>query len=648
MKKKDIDQPTKNVTPESQATKDKQAIDQLKSYKKHWEPRWYLSMAFYEGVHFTYPRKDNTGNWQRKNEVGKNKVIREIPKAKKQLDSVRNLIMKVKQRPVVYPDTNIILADNVDLRMQEKEKSAAELQARYVDYYMNKVMKLARHKKKLIRYSELYHVAYIQILNDNGKKEFAVYDPFEISVFPTISNINEYPILAKHVSHRMDELVGNDLYDQEAIRKIQQTMSAQGSGKYSGSIYKDSYMRERYGNAPEDNVLVDELYQIVRVKVGEDGQVIDDEETYEAEYKESIKKYEGQVQEDGVTPVEVPEMGEIKEEERLRIRAYIGTEKVRDEMTKLSKFPISMFCWGDEAYSTSFMEDLMPLNKSYDIFISKLEHKAKKLDTGRIVMQKGEDAKVLTTNDGEFIRYKRFKPEVMEEASVPNAFMNAIELTERDMKEQGVSMTSAAGLPTGVEAWRAIESLKEADFGSIGVQLDNLNECLTDLTEKLTEMLAYDMTDIEKVIMNDENGQPKAYRVIGKRGAEILKQGGGDMPEDVIVIDPNRTTMVEIESDMTWTKEGQRYFVLDLVKEGILPKETALETLKFGNTKDVVAKLIQESTYGKSLIDAPDFKVLPVELQKQILTILSNGAPTGQSQIPEIGGGAPPAEVVEQ
>lgn len=633
MNKKYLDQPTKNVTPETQATKDRQAIDQLKSYKKHWEPRWYLSMAFYEGVHFTYPRKDVTGNWMRKAEVGKNKVIREIPKAKKQLDSVRNLIMKVKQRPVVYPDTNIILADNVDLRMQEKEKSAAELQARYVDYYMNKVMKLARHKKKLIKYAELYHVAYIQILNDNGKKEFAVYDPFEISVFPTISNINEYPILAKHVSHRLDDLVGNELYDQEAIQKIKD--GARESGKYSGSIYKDSYMRERYGNAPDDNVMVDELYQIVRVKVSED-QVIDDEELY-------MQSFEGKTDEEG-NPIKP----EIKEEERLRIRAYIGTEKVRDELTKLSKAPISMFCWGDEAYATSFMEDLMPLNKSYDIFISKLEHKAKKLDTGRIVMQKGEDAKVLTTNDGEFIRYKRFKPEVMEEASVPNAFMNAIELTERDMKEQGVSMTSAAGLPTGVEAWRAIESLKDADFGSIGVQLDNLNECLTDLTEKLTEMLAYDITDIEKVIMNDENGQPKAYRVIGKRGAEILKQGGGTMPEDVIVIDPNRTTMVEIESDMAWTKEGQRYFVLDLVKEGILPKETALETLKFGNTKDVVAKLIQESTYGKSLIDAPDFQVLPDELKKQILTILANGAPTGQSPIPEMGGGASPAEVIEQ
>ena len=634
MEKKILDKATKNVTPDTQATKDRKAIDQLKSYKKHWEPRWYLSQAFYEGVHFTYPRKDVTGNWMRKTEVGKNKVIREIPKAKKQLDSVRNLILKVKQRPVVYPDTNIILADNVNPKDQEKEKQAAELQARYVDYYLNKVMKLSRHKKKLIRYAELYHVAYIQILNDNGKKELAVYDPFEISIFPTISNINEYPMLAKHVSHRLDDLVGNDLYDQDAIQKIKE--GAREAGKYSSSIYKDSYMRERFGNAPDDNVIVDELYQIVRVSVGEDENVIEDEEEY-------MKSFEGKTDDEGnqIEP-------EIKQEERLRIRAYIGTEKVRDEVTKLSKSPLSMFCWGDEAYSTSFMEDLMPLNKSYDIFISKLEHKAKKLDTGRIVMQKGEDAKILTTNDGEFIRYKRFKPEVMEEASVPNAFMNAISITENDMREQGVAMTSAAGLPTGVEAWRAIESLKEADFGSIGTQLDNLNECLTDLTEKLTEMLAYDMTDIEKVIMKDEDGNPKAYRVIGKRGKDILEQGGNTIPDDVIVIDPNRTTMVEVESDMTWTKEGQRYFTLDLIKAGILPKETALETLKFGNTKDIIQKLIQESTYGKSLIDAPDFKVLPVELQKQILTILANGAPQGGSAIPQIGGEAPPAEEPQQ
>ena len=623
MEPKILNQPTVNVTPDTQSTKDRKAIDQLKSYKKHWEPRWYLAMAFYEGVHFTYPKKDATGNWQRRNEFGKNKVIREIPKAKKQLNSVRNLILKLKQRPVCYPDANIIDADNTDQKAQEAEMAKAELQARYLDHYLNKVMKLSRHKKKLIRYAELYHVAFIQILNDNGKKELAVYDPFEISIFPTISNVNEYPMLAKHVAHRMDELVGNDLYDQEVIGRLQENAGAK-DGKYSSSLYKDSYMRERYGNAPEDNVTVDELYQIVKVKVDEQGNYIEDEEEY-------LKSFEGQTNEDG-SPKEAP----METIERLRIRAYIGTEKVRDEVTKLTKIPIAMFCWGDEAYATSLMEDLMPLNKSYDIFISKLEHKAKKMDTGRYMIQKGEDAKVLTTNDGEFIRYKRFKPDLMAEAGVPNAFMESVNITEGDMKEQGVALTSAAGLPTGVEAWRAIESVKEIDFGSIGTQLDNLNECLTDLAEKLTEMLAYDMTSVENVTMKEEDGSVKPYKVVGKRGAELLGEGNGRLPKNTIVIDPNRNTIVEIESDMTWTQEGKRNMVLDMIKGGIIPKEIALEALKFGNTKDILQKLIQEATFGKSMIDAADFKMLPIELQQAILKYLAKGGTAG-GEIPEAG-----------
>ena len=626
MEPKIVNQPTTNVTPDAQVVKDRKTIDQLKSFKKHWEPRWYLSMAFYEGVHFTYPKKDSTGNWQRRNEVGKNKVLREIPKAKKQIDSVRNLLLKMRQKPVVYPDQNIISADNQDQKVKDDEMKKAELQGRYVEYYMNEKMKLARHKKKLIRYAELYHVAFIQILNDNGKKEFAVYDPFEVSIFPNISNINEHPILAKHISKPFDDLVGNELYDQEAIGRLKDTAR---DGKFSSSIYKDSYMRERYGNAPEDNVIIDELYQIVKVTVDEAGEHVQDPDLYEADYQESIKQYEGQFQEDGVTPVEVPEMGRLQEVERLRIRAYIGTEKVRDEVTKLTSIPMSMFCWGDEAYSTSLMEDLMPLNKSYDVFISKLEHKAKKMDTGRYTLQKGEDAKIITTNDGEFIRYKRFKPDLMAEASVPNAFMEAINLVEGDLREQGVSMTSAAGIPQGVEAWRAIESLKEIDYASIGTQAENLNECLTDLAEKLTEMLAYDMTDVENVTMKDETGKTEGFRVVGKRGADILSQASGSLPSNVIVIDPNRSTKVEIESEITWTEEGKRNLVLDLIKEGILPKEMGLEALKFGNTKDILQKLISEATFGKSMIDATDFKVLPIELQQQIVQFLAQGANAG-------------------
>lgn len=615
---KGIEQATTNTTAESQAARDRRMIDQLLSYKKYWEPRWYLSQAFYEGMHFTYPKKDENGNWQRRNEVGKNKVIREIPKAKKQINSVRNLILKLRQRPVVYPDRNVVIQKNsTDTQAQDAEINGAENQGRYLDNLINEEMKFAKFKKKLVRYAAVYHVGFIQILNENGKKEFKVYDPFEISVYPTISNINEYPMLAKHISRNIDELINNDLYDQDAIKKVKET---QKQSKYSASLYKNAYMQETYGKASDDNVLIDELYEIVKVDVDEAGNYISDMDVFIQENTSFDQSG---------NPIN-PKTHKV---ERCRIAAYVGTTKIRDDVTRLSKIPISMFCWGDEAYSTSLIEDMMPLNKAYDVFMSKLEHKAKKLDTGRIIMQEGEKAKIITSNDGEIVRYKRFKPEVMEEASVPNAFITAINMIEGDIKEQGVALTSASGIPQGIDAWRAIESLKEIDYSSVGQQNENLNECMVDIGEKLTEMIAYDLTSIDNVQIKDEQGNLMSQKFIGKRGADLM----GNVPKDVTVIDPNRKLKWEVESDITWTEEGTRNIVLDLVKSNILPKEMALETLKFGNTRDIIAKLTQEATYGKSMIDAPDFQVLPIALKQQILQILSNGAPEGASVIPPIG-----------
>ena len=203
------------ISADEQERIDTEKIKTLKDYKKRFEPRWYLVDAFWEGFHFTYGTKDKDGNWLRV-PTPKGKTIREIPKAKKQLLSVRNMILKVKQRPVVYPDRDVL---NQMTSKEEKEK--AELEAKRKGYYLgwklNEDMKLGRHLKKLVRFSGMYNAGYIQILNDGDKKEFAVYDPFDISVYPTISNINEYPCLNKHISIRKRELEQNEVYDQTIV-----------------------------------------------------------------------------------------------------------------------------------------------------------------------------------------------------------------------------------------------------------------------------------------------------------------------------------------------------------------------------------------------------------------------------------------------
>ena len=104
--KKTSEEKTKDLTED--IAEDREKIEQLVKYKELLEPRWYLSSAFWEGIHFTYGSKDKNGNWIRV-PTPKGKILREIPKAKKQLRSVRNMILKIKQKPVVYPDKNVIM-----------------------------------------------------------------------------------------------------------------------------------------------------------------------------------------------------------------------------------------------------------------------------------------------------------------------------------------------------------------------------------------------------------------------------------------------------------------------------------------------------------------------------------------------------------
>lgn len=565
---------------------DTKKIEELKNYKKKYEPRWYLSNAFYEGVHFTLGQKDQDGNWIRV-PTPKGKLIREIPKAKKHINNIRNMILKFDPKPIVYPDANQLVLDankvgNPQVIAEEEEQAINS--GRFVENYLSERMKLKRHLKKLIRYAELYNVGYIQILNNNGKKELAIYDPFEISVYPTIGHMDEANEVVKHTSRRLDDFLKKDkTYNQKLIAKALDN----AEGKYSSSQFKNTMMQERYGKAPEGLVLIDEIYKMREVY---------DERTSQTN-------------------------------DKCQINSYVGEDLVREETTKLNGIPISLFTWGDEVYQSSLMEDMMPLNRVYDIYVSKLEQKVKKLDTGRIVVQKSEPMKVFTTNDGEIIQYKRFKPELMREADISNAVLEAVNRVESDLREQGVSVATMSVLPKGVEAWHAIESLKESDYASIGVQFDNLKECLTDVTEKLTDMLAYDMVAIEKTTIPNPSGQGfMGIQAVGARGAEIMtNEAQQPMPPKVAVIDPNRITKVEIESGASYTQQALKDMVFKMLELQILPLEVALQLLKVGNTQEIMDKLLRESTMGKSMIDMPDFKMLPPELQQAIVRYLADG-----------------------
>lgn len=577
------------VNAETTEDRDIREIKILTEKKQQYEPRWYMSSAFWEGVHFFSGEKDKTGAFKRV-KLPKGKVLREIPKAKKLIKNIRTLLLKPNFTPVVYPDRS----STVDINNSEdKDKilDEATKQGKIIRHKMVEEMKFKRHLKKLIRYAAMYSVGYIQIFNDDGKLSFGVYDPFDISVNPVISNINEHPVVIKHFYKSKRELEESEIYDQDKLTKA---LEGESGGKYSKNQYKNDLMVNRYGTAPDDTYIVDEVYRVEK-------------------------------EEDGT--------------EKVSIRSYIGEVQIRKEEeieTELTKIPIAMFCWEDEAYTTSLLEELIPLNKAYDKFVTKLEEKVNKLGTGRMLIQKGEDTKVITTKDGEILRYKRTKPDIMKEADISGAYVEVLNTLNQDMNEQGVS-AATGNIPSGVKAWHAIEALKEADFDSIGTQQDNLIECIVDITEKVAEAMAQ-TTEIKEVQVSNGNDieNTETLKYTGQAGKDTLTTGGQDINSDVIIIDPNRYIKVEVESAMSYSQVAEKDMAMELAKEQLIPVEVLLDVLKLGNTADIIEKMNEIKTKGMSLIDAPDFQMLPRDLQKAIVLYLDSGGAITDPGIKEI------------
>ncbi len=618
------------ITPEEQTTKDREKIDKMRGYKAIFEPRWYISSAFYDGKHFTFGKKDKLGNWLSAAQP-KNRTIREIPKAKKQIQNMRNMVLKPKRKPVVYPDMNVIgMLDGEEMRVEENH---AKQQAKVVQYYWDEVIKVKRYYKKIVRLAELHSHAFAQIVNEGeGRYKLEVLDAFDGSCHPTITAIKDFPVFVKHVSKTLKELRECGWYDSKALDEIEQNL---GDGKYSASSYKQDLMVEKYGKADPDNLLIDEMYELVLVP----------SQQYPAgSVPAKVADTTGGGYPDGTDeetkePKAESEEGEGEMDQRVRIVSYVHQTKIGEQIIPLSRLPIAMYVWGDEAYETSVMEDMMPGNRVYDNIVSKLEQKVRKLDTGRMLVQKGEDAKVITTDDGELIRWKRVRPEMMEEASLTNTVLEALNRTESDIKEAGVSLTSSADIPAGVEAWGAIESLKESDRESLAVPMDNFDEFIVELTESLVEMIAYDAVDVNYARYKNDNGTTEQIKYIGKRGADVYKKMGVELPSDVVVINPNRTVKVEMESALAWTETGKKKIIMELstmmANAGSpLPPDVILDLMDVGNTAEIVDKIKYFQTFGQSLVDMPDFKVLPLELQQAIARYLSQGADVSSGRPP--------------
>lgn len=540
-------------------------IRNLRKSKDNMLARWMINRAFYENSHFTMGELDKQGNVVK---ISGKKPYREIPLATDQIDGMRNMLLANKPEPYIYPDDKIVSqAEMDDDKFRQMVDAEINVWGKAIEYLLEEEIKLKTILKTLTKNTLLYSTSYIQTYHDGDKYCMDAYDVFDISIYPTIKKIDDYPYLVKHIAKPLKSLKLSKRYKDIDFDKLKERLT---ENKYFSDEMKNSLYAGKFGYADPETVIIDELYAL--------------------------------------------------EDAGLAVYSYIHDELIDAQApteTKLKKMPFSMFLSGEEPYEMAMIEKFIPLNKTLDVLITKLERRVKRLDGGRLAIQSSEPIKIVKTSDGEFIRYKRTAPTQLPEENYPSTLINLIGIIQQLFSSLGVNAAvSSAGIPKGVEAWRAIESLKQSDYGKMENITQNLGECLTDATEKLVELVSVTEVTPRNIVIPKTN---QRISIVGSAGKNLAGEG-------TLVFNANKRLKVSIESGLTHTPEAKRELVIQLVGAQLLPRELAVEMLKIGNTREIMDKLNQDLVAGKSIVDAPDFQVLPKKLQMAIVQFLQGGA----------------------
>jgi hypothetical protein len=230
--------------------------------------------------------------------------------------------------------------------------------------------------------------------------------------------------------------------------------------------------------------------------------------------------------------------------------------------TKIDSIPTGKF------YTSSIIEDLIPLQRELNRSRSQLIESKNKMSKPQLVAQEGSvDAKRITTEPGQVITYKMgFEPpQPLPLQNLPSYVTEEINRLYDDMSDiSGQHDVSNGSTPPGVTAATAISFLQEQDESLIAGHYSSIEEAI----EKIAaQSLAY-----VKMYWDEE----RTVKVVGLEGSfDVQTFKNSDLRG-------NSDIRVESGSALPTSRAAKQAFIMDLMKMGFIQPDEGLEILEVG------------------------------------------------------------------
>jgi hypothetical protein len=565
-----------------------QEIDAMMSLasgeRKRFSRRWYDNNFFDDGYHFRYVSPTTGRIVNEKDTVASPR--RAIPKASRQIRGMANLLLSQDFLPVVKPE-RINRYNHQDPQMYEMAQKRAKETAKRIGHWLTNEWEDQGLKEKLIQMVILtlkHGISFMQVWPDAVREEIrtSVYDAFDIYLSANYDSIYDSPFIIKAIPKTIREIKANENFDEDQLSMIAV------DNKYASDEIKEAYLHSKYGgmNQPSDaaaTLILKEAFL---------------KETLNSTNMAIIRK-----QENGGEILKDRGQGDTI----IRQVFSAGGIWLKDSYLDLPDYPFVDFRWEPgPIYQTAPMERFISANKSLDTITGRLETFLHTMNVGVWLKRKGEEFKISNVAGGLVAEYSQTPPTQMPLSSPPPAIFNFINLLNSFIEEQGVSTAALGQLPSGVKAWRAIESLKQSEFANLYTALQQTKKTVQTISEKMIDLSANYFVSLHEVPYTDD-GEPDYFDIIGETGAKARNKIKEPLNEDVVVMKNDYKVKIEVQSGMAYTEDGKKGRMMEIMDymvqmsqaglvDPVALKEAMkkmLEIYQFGPTEEMMEALDQ-------------------------------------------------------
>jgi hypothetical protein len=228
-------------------------------------------------------------------------------------------------------------------------------------------------------------------------------------------------------------------------------------------------------------------------------------------------------------------------------------------------------------YTTSIVEDLIPLQQELNRSRSQLIESKNRMSKPQLVAEKGSvDAKRITTEPGQVIEYSlgHNAPQPLPLQNLPSYVTEEINRLYDDMADiSGQHEVSNGSTPPGVTAATAISFLQEQDESLIATNYTSIEEAV----EKIgTQCLMF------VKMYWDEERTVKVVGIDGTFDVQVFKNAD---------IRGNTDFRVESGSALPTSRAAKQAFIMDLMKMGFIPPDEGLEMMEIGGINRIYERI---------------------------------------------------------